>query len=172
MTRDRYGVPLPTPGDDAADDDAADDDEPDVEADRRFGPEHLIRPFLDDPLAEPGSAVALPPEQGEVRPFLVTSGRTTGATDIPIETQVMVTSLGRTVLESLAFEYRDIVTACEEPLALAELAARLSLHLGVTRVLVGDLHHQGLVAAFEPDIDPADDVETIERMIDVLRTRF
>jgi hypothetical protein len=162
-----------TPDDPAGDDQSWDDqswDDQTTHDDRHALP--LIRPFLDDPGAVLPGAASPPAERSAVRPFLVTSGRTTGATDIPVETQVMVTSLGRTALGSLTFEYRDIVTACDEPLAVAEIAARLSLHLGVARVLVGDLAHQGLVIAYEPSVDLADDVETIERMIHVLKTRY
>jgi hypothetical protein len=106
-----------------------------------------------------------------IRPFLVTSGRTTGATDIAVEAQVMITPRGQTSVENLSFEYRDIVAMCSEPLAVAEIAARLSLHLGVIRVLVGDLQHQGMVTTHEPEVDATDDVEMIVRVINVLRAR-
>src|SRR6185295_14447113 len=93
------------------------------------------------------------PLEAGVRPFLVTSGRTVGAGDLPIEAQVVVTAVGRGARASLTFEYRDIVSLCDEPLALAEIAAKLSLHLGVIRVLIGDLRHQGMVTTFEPTGD-------------------
>jgi Protein of unknown function (DUF742) len=109
--------------------------------------------------------------QASVRPFLLTQGRTVGATEIAVETQVAATPLGETAVETLTFEYRDIVTLCLEPLAVAEIAARLGLHLGVVRVLVGDLHHQGMVATYEPEVALIDDVDTIERVINVLRAR-
>jgi hypothetical protein len=116
-------------------------------------------------------APGIPAGGTSIRPFLVTAGRTTGATDIAVEAQVMITARGQTSVDTLSFEYRDIVCLCEEPLAVAEIAARLSLHLGVIRVLVGDLKHQGMVTTFEPEVDPTEDVDTILRVINGLRQR-
>ena len=151
---------------------------------RRSDAGSLVRPFLTQGAGpEAGRDSSRPPAAGadaehaavaggtSIRPFLVTSGRTTGATDIAVEAQVMITPRGQTSVENLSFEYRDIVTMCAEPLAVAELAARLSLHLGVIRVLVGDLQHQGMVTTYAPEADATDDVEMIVRVINVLRTR-
>jgi hypothetical protein len=104
-----------------------------------------------------------------VRPFLVTSGRTTSEANIPMEAQVVLTPEGRGAQQWLTFEYRDIVGLCDEPLAVAEIAARLSLHLGVTRVLVGDLQEHGIVTTYRPEADF--DVDTILRVINGLRLR-
>ncbi|HET9657545.1 MAG TPA: DUF742 domain-containing protein [Kineosporiaceae bacterium] len=128
----------------------------------------LVRPFVGlvgpmagpEPEAVPGSAI---------RPFLVTAGRTAGVSDLPIEAQVVVTAAGRDARQWLTFEYRDIVSLCDEPLALAEIAARLSLHLGVARVLVGDLEQHGIVSTYRPEADF--DVDTIQRVIHGLRLR-
>ena len=45
----------------------------------------------------------------------------------------------------LSHEHRSIALACRETMSVAELAARVDLPLGVTRVLVGDLADQGVV---------------------------
>ena len=45
----------------------------------------------------------------------------------------------------LSLEHRSIAQACRETLSVAEVAARVDLPLGVTRVLVGDLAAQGMV---------------------------
>ena len=119
-------------------------DEPD---EHPVPPGALVRPFLNGEPAAVSDPVV--PTDSRIRPFLVTAGRTTGASDIAVEAQVMITAAGQTAVDDLAFEYRDIVSLCEQPLALAEIAARLSLHLGVIRVLVGDLQHQGMVTTFE-----------------------
>lgn len=137
----------------------------------------LIRPFLGGPpppAASQGGRSPAAPEASstKVRPFLVTSGRTVTASSIPIEAQVLATPEGETVLDALTFEYRDIVTLCTEPVAIAELAARLSLHLGVIRVLVTDLQQHGLVTTYVPEVDPTDDVDIILRVIDGLRQRI
>lgn len=132
----------------------------------------LIRPFLAGGQRSAGTDQAAgSPDIGQtsVRPFLVTSGRTIASGNIGVETQVMATVRGETVVETLTFEYRDIVALCAEPLAVAEIAARLSLHLGVTRVLVTDLQQQGLVTTHAPQVDPTDDVDIIMRVINALR---
>jgi hypothetical protein len=90
---------------------------------------------------------------------------------IPVETQVLATTRGETVAEALVFEYRDIVTLCAEPIAVAEIAAKLRLHLGVIRVLVTDLQQQGLVTTHSPQVAPDDDVDLIMRVINGLRQR-
>ncbi len=130
----------------------------------RAGSAPVARPDGDGP---PGGRFAAPAP----RPFLVTAGRTRGAVSVPLESQVVATALGRAAVERLAFEYRDIVALCAEPLAVVEVAARLRLHVGVAQVLIGDLTHQGLVATYEPSGDVSDDVATILRVIDGLRAR-
>jgi hypothetical protein len=147
------------------------DDDPALDADPA-ATAAMIRPFLDR--AHPGGldkSGSVLPGGTRIRPFLVTAGRTTGASEIALEAQVMITPQGETAVDTLSFEYRDIVCLCEQPLAVAEIAARLSLHLGVIRVLVGDLKHQGMVTTFEPEVDPTDDVDTILRVINGLRQR-
>jgi hypothetical protein len=115
-------------------------------------------------LAEPARV-----PDGVARPFLITSGRTAADSNIPMEAQVLVTPDGLGAHPWLTFEYRDIVGLCHEPLAVAEIAARLSMHLGVARVLVGDLQEHGIVTTYRPEAD--DDVETILRVIHGLRLR-
>jgi hypothetical protein len=137
----------------------------------------LIRPYLSARVsagpqpeatggtdAEPGSLDA-----PGLRPFLLTGGRTSAEVSIAVETQVVSTDDGRDTLDALTFERRDIVALCEEPLALAEIAAMLGLHLGVVRVLVGDLSTEGLLAVYLPDADVAQDVDTLLRVIRGLR---
>lgn len=142
----------------------------------------LIRPFLGGPPAPAAegrptsvststSASGASPPGRSVRPFLVTAGRTAPAGAMGVETQVMTTERGETAVETLTFEYRDIVALCAEPVAVAEIAAQLSLHLGVIRVLVTDLQRQGLVTTNSPEIDPTDDVDIIMRVINGLQQR-
>ena len=104
-----------------------------------------------------------------IRPFLLTAGRTASAQDLPVETQVVVTPHGASATDSLTFEYRDIVNLCAEPVAVAEIAARLGLHLGVVRVLVGDLQLQGVVTVHQPETGAGDDFDMITRVIHGLR---
>jgi hypothetical protein len=126
----------------------------------------LIRPFLSAGLA--AEPVGDAPSTG-LRPFLLTAGRVSTDVSIAIETQVISTDNGRASVGTLVFERRDIVALCEEPLALAEIAAQLGLHLGVVRVLVGDLSTEGHLAVYLPNTDVTHDVDTLLRVIRGLR---
>jgi hypothetical protein len=122
--------------------------------------------FADPPAGSSGRAPA-------VRPFLVTSGRVAGASSeppIPVETQVVTTAAGIQMLERLSFEHRDIIALCRQPQSLAEVAAKLRLHLNVVRVLAEDLQTSGLLSVYMPSTEAARDVSVLRRVIDGLRT--
>jgi len=80
-----------------------------------------------------------------VRPYALTRGRTRpGRADLPMEALVRAVSGG--VDAAGTSERRRILELVRgEILSVAELSAYLSLPLGVTRVLVGDLADDGLV---------------------------
>jgi hypothetical protein len=137
-----------------------------------------VRPFLQQGTSSaaryrpppPGKAADGPPP-GEhttaLRPFVITSGRVDGPDpDIGMETQVTVHPGAAPA--RLPPEKRAIVALCVEPLSVAEISARLKMHLGVTRILVGDLR-----AAGQLDVHVLDnnfpDPETIMRVIRGLR---
>ncbi|MFJ3309790.1 DUF742 domain-containing protein [Streptomyces sp. NPDC086549] len=107
-----------------------------------------------------------------VRPFLVTAGRVAdnapGRT-MPVETQVVATAEGLDALDRLSFERHDIVAACRLPQSIAELAARLRLHLNVVRVLAEDLRDAGQLTVFVPDFEATHDASVLRRVIDGLR---
>jgi hypothetical protein len=110
--------------------------------------------------AEPVSAV---------RPFLLTEGRVLGEeAALPMETQLVATPDALQVVGQLAFERRAILEACRVPLSLAELAARLGLHLNVVRVLVGDLHNRNLLTVHIPR-PGGSDLDVLQRVINGLR---
>jgi hypothetical protein len=89
-----------------------------------------------------------------VRPYLITGGRASPIdASLKIEAQVLATEGGVASLRDLAYEHRDIVQLCIRPLAVAEVAAKLGLHLGVARVLVADLVALGLLGVHRPDIE-------------------
>jgi Protein of unknown function (DUF742) len=82
-----------------------------------------------------------------LRPYAMTEGRTepTGP-DLAIEDLVGAAAAAPADPPSwLSLEHRSIAQACRETLSVAELAARVDLPLGVTRVLVGDLATHGMV---------------------------
>ena len=103
-----------------------------------------------------------------LRPFVITSGRVDGLDpNIGLETQV--SSHPGALSARLSPEQRAIVHLCSEPLSVAEISARLRMHLGVTRILVGDLRAAGHldVHVLENDFP---DPETIMRVIRGLRS--
>ncbi|MFG3204229.1 DUF742 domain-containing protein [Streptomyces sp. NPDC048192] len=107
-----------------------------------------------------------------VRPYLVTAGRVADAgrgRAMPLETQVVATAAGLDALARLSFERHDIVAACRLPQSLAEIAARLHLHLNVVRVLAEDLREAGQLAVYVPDAEATRDASVLRRLIDGLR---
>jgi hypothetical protein len=107
-----------------------------------------------------------------IRPFLLTVGRVSGGgtgPPIPVETQIVSTSGGLSVLDSLTFEHHDIIAACRQPQSVAELAARLRLHLNVVRVLAEDLCAAEHLAVYVPNAGTAQDISVLRRVIDGLR---
>jgi Protein of unknown function (DUF742) len=130
----------------------------------------LVRPFLSGAGDGAADQIDLPlPDGAALRPFLLTAGRVAGRRSIAIETQVVTTEHGRTVADQLGFERRDIVSLCGDPLSVAEIAAQLSLHLGVVRVLVGDLSADGHLSVYLPNAEASTDVDTLLRVIRGLR---
>jgi hypothetical protein len=134
-----------------------------------------VRPFLQS--GSQHSAGGYRPSRGDappvdeqantLRPFVITAGRTDGADpDIGMETQVTVIPAAGPV--RLSPEMRAIVGLCGEPVSVAEISARLRLHLGVTRILVGDLRAAGLLDVHVLD-NETPDPETIMRVIRGLR---
>jgi hypothetical protein len=131
-------------------------------------------PAAPEPAPEPEPPAPAPEEVSTrsslaVRPFLLTTGRVAGAAELPLETQVVATSDGLAALPALTFEQHAIVAACRVPLSLAELAARLRLHLNVVRVIAGDLRTARHLAVYVPQASTAQDVSVLRRVIDGLR---
>jgi hypothetical protein len=107
-----------------------------------------------------------------IRPFLLTTGGVSAggvAAPMPVETQIVSTSAGLLSLNSLTFEHQDIVAACRRPQSVAELAARLRLHLNVVRVLAEDLRAAGHLTIHRPNAGIAQDLSILRRVIDGLR---
>jgi Protein of unknown function (DUF742) len=129
-----------------------------------------VRPYVSGPAAEP-SRPARGRDPMVVRPYLITGGRAASAEiEFEIETQVVTTPTGEAALPGLRLEQRDIVALCLQPMAIAEIATRLGLHLGVVRVLVGDLIAANHVTAHRPRVGLHRDLTIIERVIHGLQT--
>ncbi|EST34607.1 DUF742 domain-containing protein [Streptomyces roseochromogenus] len=105
-----------------------------------------------------------------VRPYLVTAGRIADAGSgraLPLETQVVATVAGFGALGRFRFERYDIVAAYRLPQSLAELAARLRLHLNVVRVVLAeDLCEAGQLAVYVPDAAATHDASVLRRLAD------
>ncbi len=136
-----------------------------------------LRPYVmaDDDEAgrpvKPGAPAPGEPQRRSlaVRPFLVTAGRVSDDAKLPLETQVVATNEGLGALPTLTFEQHDIIAACREPLSLAELAARLHLHLNVVRVVAGDLRSARQLTVHAPQAGTAHDLSVLRRVIEGLR---
>ena len=102
-----------------------------------------------------------------LRPFVLISGRVAGA-DPTIGMETQVTVHPGAAPARLPPEQRAIVALCIEPLSVAEISARLRMHLGVTRILVGDLRAAGQLDVHVMDAD-FPDPDTILRVIRALR---
>jgi len=130
-----------------------------------------IRPFLgdSDPAAvRPRSPVEPLTGPTALRPYVMTGGRVQAADpSIGIETQV--TPRRDRPVPSLPAELAAIVALCTEPISVAEISALLGLHLGVTRILVGDLRAACLVDVQTQDATLPHSPETILRVMRGLR---
>lgn len=97
-----------------------------------------------DPSMEP---VELPMEESAsaVRPYAWTRGRTRSDIQLELETLISTSDLGRQQARNLQEEHYAISSMCMHPRSVAEIAALLSVPIGVARVLVGDMAESGLV---------------------------
>jgi hypothetical protein len=112
------------------------------------------------------------PRGALVRPYAVTRGRTQPARDIALEAIVVTTYRGRQEAQYAGRDKHLIATLCDgRPQSLAEVAARMRLPLGVTRVLVSDMTIDGLLALHEPAAEENydDRLEMLERVLSGLR---
>ncbi len=127
-----------------------------------------VRPFLPDVPVPIGDAANpnRPANVSPLRPYLLTGGRVrSDAESLEIEAQVVTTETGYVTIGAHVYEQRDILELCLEPVAVAEVAARLRLHLGVARVLVGDLLTLGHLALRRPELHPHRNSQLLQRVI-------
>lgn len=95
------------------------------------------------PFARPPEPEGPPP--AALRPYVMTAGRTRPRRDLAIEALVSTTAHGHAVANRQLPEHRAICLLCRTTCSVAEVAAALDVPLGVARVLIDDLAHQGLV---------------------------
>jgi hypothetical protein len=106
-----------------------------------------------------------------VRPYTWTRGRTKSGFDLAIETLVSTSARGRAQVATLPVEHRAIAELCEQTRSVAEVAALLSLPLGVARVLLGDMAGLGVVTVHQTasSAGNAPDLALMERVLSGLR---
>lgn len=93
---------------------------------------------------------ATPPEVEEVsgprvRPYVLTRGRTHSSYELQLETLVSVRSDAVWEGAARGAEYQPVLALCAQPRSVAEVAAMLSLPIGVARVLLSDLADLGVM---------------------------
>ncbi|GAA3296743.1 MULTISPECIES: DUF742 domain-containing protein [Dactylosporangium] len=118
--------------------------------------------------APPPAAAAAPEEELDdvfLRPFMLTGGRTRPLQD-GLRVETIVSALPAALSAPLRFELRRIVELSQTPLSVAEIAVRLGVPLGVTRVLVADLVADGYVSFAKVDELP---IDVLERLRDRVR---
>ena len=106
-----------------------------------------------------------------VRPYTWTRGRTKSGFDLAIETLVSTSARGRAQVGTLAVEHRAVAELCEQTRSVAEVAALLSVPLGVARVLLGDMAGLGVVTVHQnaSSAGNAPDLALMERVLSGLR---
>ena len=82
-------------------------------------------------------------EPGLVRPYTLTAGRTDSRINLPLEASIETLDTSRDPQWPQTDVRAQIVKLCVSSPSVAEIAAHLSLPLGVARVLIGDLMVQG-----------------------------
>lgn len=106
-----------------------------------------------------------------VRPYAWTGGRTRPVYDLAVETLVSVGQAGRDPSRIPQYEHRAVAELCREPRSVAEVAAMMSIPLGVARVLIGDMASQGTVVVHQTASTSGDvpDLALMERVLSGLR---
>ena len=106
-----------------------------------------------------------------VRPYAVTGGRTRPRMELAIEALVSVAPYPPRDTTTLTPEYQAIMNLARGWRSVAEISALLRLPLGVARVLIADMAHEGLLRLSQPPSadGQAPDVRLLERVLSGLR---
>ncbi|TNY34951.1 DUF742 domain-containing protein [Thermomonospora catenispora] len=105
-----------------------------------------------------------------VRPYTVTGGRTRPRYDLAIEALVSAAPYPPRDVTTLTPEYRAIMDLCRSWRSVAEVSALLRLPLGVARVIIADMAHEGLLRLHQSrPADAQPDVRLLERVLSGLR---
>lgn len=102
-----------------------------------------------------------------VRPYTWTRGRTQPLQDLAVETLVATSEEARGVIADCSTEHAAIVELCADVRSVAEVAALLTLPLGVARVLLADMIDTGLVRVHRNPhtLGSVPDISLLERVL-------
>jgi hypothetical protein len=147
---------------------------PDPEPIGRIPPYLRVPPTGAAPIGTPSRDAGSADRSASLRPFVLTAGRVNAVDhEIDVETQVTLRPhdprAGRVPLASLGPEMQAMVALCGEPISVAEISARLRLHLGVTKILVADLRAAGYLDVHIGDTLSPLSADTILRVMHGLR---
>lgn len=106
-----------------------------------------------------------------VRPYARTGGRTRSSLELPLEALISTTSLGTEGDGYGQPEHGDIAQLCQDVRSVAEVAALMTVPLGVARVLIGDMAEMGLVTVHGtgPQETGEPELAFLERVLSGLR---
>lgn len=123
---------------------------------------------MDKPLGDLFTEPETAREPSLVRPYALTAGRADADVELPLETPVQaVATAGKSPRWPKNDVRGQILTCCVRSRSVAEIAAALSLPLGATRYLVGDLVTQGYLRV---NAIPGDSMSIEERRELLTRT--
>jgi len=137
----------------------------------RYGDPAVPSPAPPVPDPGPDAYDATAAAAAAVRPYTWTRGRTKSGFDLAIETLVSTSPRGRAQVATLQVEHRAVAELCEQTRSVAEVAALLSLPLGVARVVLGDMAGLGVVTVHQTasSAGSAPDLALMERVLSGLR---
>lgn len=121
--------------------------------------------------SESADDAAEPDDAADVRPYTWTQGRTRPVRDLALETLVSTSEHGHDVAALTSVEHRTVAELCSSPRSVAEVAALLSLPLGVAKVLLADMTDLDLVVVHDTvgASGDAPDRALMERVLSGLR---
>lgn len=118
--------------------------ETDENRDEQPPPDTAAAPADEPEAFEPDAEDAEDPYRLLVRPYVLTKGRTQTSKHYALET-LITTRPGPAWNGVISNELHTVRELCVEPRSVAEVAALMSVPLGVARVLIGDMDDAGLV---------------------------
>ena len=126
---------------------------------------HDKQPAEPEEWSEPSSGPSV------ARPYTWTQGRTAPIIDLGVETLVSTSEHGHDMAVLTCAEHRAVAELCGDPRSVAEVAALLSLPLGVARVVLADMAAIGLIVVHRNTYSSADtpDMALMERVLSGLR---